>query len=132
MSAQVKLHVVTVIWDEREPRSFREQLVTENPVRVEDVTLREILGVVILEDAARLDIRKSEGLGQIFHATSFHDRLIECFPAELHDRAIRPDSAGVQVHDVALLFVERDLDVSVPSSVFGQDLDSEIDVFMGG
>ena len=50
-----------------------------------------LLAVLILDDAARRDIRQSEGLRQHLQPALFYDCFVERLALEINDAAVRPD-----------------------------------------
>jgi hypothetical protein len=111
-------------------RFLGEQLLIQHPVGVENIrSFRKIHGVVILNDAAHLDVGHRKGLGDIFKSFGLDNGLFKDFPAEVHDGTVRPYGAGVYVGHVSHLFRERDLDVSVLAPGFGENLDAKVILF---
>src|SRR6202790_4248147 len=130
--ANIPGNVVAGIGLERELCVLSEQFVAKNPVRVEDIVFAEVSSVVVLENAADLNVGQSEGLGHVFHAAGLDDRFVESLAVEVDDGAVRFNGAGVNVDDAALFLQERDFDVAVLSTFLGQNLDAEINIFVSG
>src|SRR5207245_11641748 len=81
----VELLIIAGVRFERKPCVPGEEFVAKNPVRVEDEILRQVRGVVVLDDAADLDIGKGESLGHILHSLSLHNGLVKNLPVKVDD-----------------------------------------------
>src|ERR1019366_1903112 len=128
--AEAHLDAVGVIALQGELRMTREELLAENPMRIVDVSLPVIVGVVILDDAANLNIGQGESLGQIFQALGLDNLLLEHLAAEICNGAVRPDGPRPDVDNILVFLRKRYLDVGVLASRFRQDLDAKVIVFM--
>src|SRR5690242_12044447 len=93
--AHIHWRVVAIVGLERELRFSGKQFVAEDPVRVQDEMLTEVVRVVVLENASYLHIGKRKGFSQVFHPTSLNDRFIESLADEVGDGAVRFDGSGV-------------------------------------
>ena len=78
-----------------------------------------------------MNVGKGESLCQVSYAFRFHNGLFEDLPIEIHYGSIRFDSSRPYTCNPPTLLRERDLDVGVLTSVFGQYLDAKVIVFMG-
>ena len=107
-----------------------EEFLAQNPVRVVNVTLIQVIGVVILDDAAHLHVGQCEGFRQELHALRLHDGLVKSLSFEIHNRAIRPDCPGLNAVDVSFFLKKRNLHVGVLSAFLRQDLDPRVVVFV--
>src|ERR1700676_5442384 len=86
--ANIPRNVVAGIGLERKLCVLGEQFVAKNPVRVEDIVFAEVSGVVVLENAADLNVGQRKSLGHVFYATGFDDRFIESLAGEVDDGAV--------------------------------------------
>src|SRR5579885_2021374 len=94
---QMYVHVLVGIRVEREFGAAREKIVAQNPVRSDDESFAQIGYVVVLENAANLNVWKSEYFGHVLYAARLHDHLVERSAAEFHDGSVWPDGSGVKI-----------------------------------
>src|ERR1700687_873188 len=109
---------------------FGEELVAQSPGGVEEGIVFKIVIVVILDDAADLDVGKCEGFGEEFERPGFDYGVFVNLSIEIGYGAVRANSSGSDIAD-ADLFVEGDLDIGVLASLFGQNFNANIIVFRG-
>src|SRR6185437_288988 len=110
----------------------REQLVAEDPVRVEDEVFGQVDGVVILDDAAHLNLGQSKGFCQVLQPFGLGNRFVKNLSVEISDGTVRPDGPRPDGGDAAPVLEVGNFDVGVLPSFFRQYLDAEIIVLVGG
>jgi len=101
-------------------------------VRVVNVTLIQVVHVVILDDAAHLHVRQHDDFGRIFKALGLDDHLIDRLALEIGDRAIWADGARLDAMHILVPVEKRNLHVGVLAPFFGEDLDADVAVLMIG
>jgi hypothetical protein len=84
------------------------------------------MGVVVLNDAAHLNVREGEGLGKILQALGFGDGLIEGLALKIGDGAVRPDGASFNADNILNVLAVFNLDVGVFTAFLGEDLDADV------
>src|SRR5579864_2803393 len=92
----------------------------------------EIDSVVVLENAAHLNIWQGEGLGHVLYAAGLNDRFVESLATEVNNRSIGFDSARMKIYDAPFFLEKRNFDVGELATFLRKDLDSEVNVFMSG
>src|SRR6476620_4757381 len=100
-------------------------------MRVVNHVLAEIISVVILNNAADLDVRKGKGFGHVPHSLCLDNSLLKSLSLEIGNRSVgsdRPPSYPCNV--VSLSLIKWNFDISVLTSFFGQNLDTNIIIFM--
>src|ERR1700721_3290206 len=79
--AQVEVvGIVVTVGLQGELRALRKQLIGQDPVRIVKGVLFEIVTVVVLDDAAGLDLGKREGLRKELAPRAFSVRFLETLP----------------------------------------------------
>ncbi len=86
-------------------------------------------GVVILNDAANLDVGKGEGLSLIFQPPSFIDHFFENFSIKIDNRTIRVNCSCSYAGNVVKAMQKWNLDIGVISPFYCKDLDSVVILF---
>ena len=92
----------------------------------------QIDGVVILDDAADLNVGQSESFCQVLQSFGLGDGLVKNLSVEIDDGAVGPDGPRPDGPNVVPALEIRDFDVGVLPPFFGQYLDAEIIVLVGG
>src|SRR5260370_14866814 len=94
--------------------------------------LAQVQCVIVLNDAADLNVGERESLGHILEPLRLHDRLFKGLAFEVGDGAIRPYGSRLDIYNVISIFFEKwDLNVRIFPPLFGQNLDSDVVVLMG-
>src|SRR6185312_2789985 len=84
----------------------------------------------VLNNASNLNVGKRERLLQNFYALSFNQGAVEQLAGKGHDCAICVDGAGLDVRDMRVLVVVRNLYVGVFFALLGEDLDAAVAVLV--
>src|SRR5690348_17013941 len=100
-------------------------------MRVENKVLRQVECVVILDDAAYLNVRKREGFRHVLQSLRLQNGLVERLPNESGNRTIGAHGSGMNIYNVvSIFFVEGDLYIGVLTAFVFQYLDANIVVLM--
>src|SRR4029077_20180468 len=116
---------------QREFALFAEQLVAQNPIRIEDQVFREVDRVMVFNDAAWLNIGKREGFGEVFKTASLDDFLLVDFAVKVGDRAIWPYRAGFDVMNVPLALDDGNFHVGEFPAFFSEYFLADVVVLVG-
>src|SRR5579863_7507259 len=116
---------------ERKPGGFGKELLAQNPVRLVEHVLFEVIGEGIFDNAAGLHVGQSESLGEVLQSAGFDDGFLENLATEVHRRTVRPDAAGADMHNIVASPDERNFHVAVFATFFGQNLNALEVIFVG-
>src|SRR5215510_10095780 len=100
------------------------QIILNDPSRGEGNAWLPTSAVLVLNDAANLNVRKSEGLLQDLQVTAFQECAVHQLAVIGNDCAISMDGSGLQIGDVEVLVVIADLHVRILFALFGEDLNA--------
>src|SRR6266853_3679651 len=116
---------------QREFALLAEQLVAQNPIRIEDQVFREVDHVVVFNDTARLNIGEREGLSKVFKTASLDDFLFIDFAVKVDDRAIRPYRAGFDVMNIPLALDDGNFHIGEFPAFFSEYFLADVVVLVG-
>src|SRR6266446_3873217 len=114
----------------REFSGLGKKLLTQNPVRVEDVILVEVKGIVIFDDASDQHVREREGFRQVLQAFGLDDGFFKNLAVKVGDGAVGTDRPRLDAADFPLALEEGDLDVGILPPLFSENLDAFVVVLV--
>jgi hypothetical protein len=82
--------------------------------------------VLVLNNAAGLNVGESESFCEEFFAAALFDDFFERLAFEIHDRTVGADGARMNAFDIAGFLHKRDFDVGLIGALLGEDLDAHI------
>src|ERR1700675_2265425 len=82
--------------------------------------------VLVLDDAAGLNVGKRKSLGQVLVTAALRNNFLEGSPFEIHYRAVGLDGSRAEVPDFGRFFAERNFDVAFVGAFLSEDFDANV------